>query len=228
MVVGVLDHALHAENRRTLAGRARWLQRTCARALRVLHVETVTAGVVPHGVMLAPNHVSYVDIIVLAAVAPTVFVSKAEVKSWPAYGWFAARAGTLFLRREVRADLVRVGAELQPVMEAGLNLVVFLEGTSTDGRGVRPFRASLLAPAVANGWPVVPTTMRYTVPPGRDAALEVAWWGSMPLMPHVVQLAGLPWVRSDVAFGAVRRAEGDRKVLAAQLRAAVAAALGDA
>ncbi len=176
----------------------------------------------PQGVMLTPNHVSYLDILVLSALAPTVFVAKAEVKGWPLFGWFARRAGTLFLRREVRADVVRVGEQLAPVMAAGVNLVVFLEGTSTDGTRVRTFRPSMLEPAVKGGWLVCPVTLNYQVPDGADPRTEVAWWGTMPLAPHLLGFAGLEWVRAGVRWGEVLTATGDRKALAATLQAAVA------
>ncbi len=208
--------------RASVAGRARWLQRACQRALRALRVEVDSSRIEPpHGVMLAPNHVSYLDIVVLASLAPTVFVAKAEVQGWPLFGWFARRGGTLFLRREVRADVVRVGQQLSPVMAEGVNLVVFLEGTSTDGTAVRTFRSSMLAPAVREAWPVCPVALRYGVPAGQDARVKVAWWGTMPLAPHVLSFAALEWVRAEVRWGAVSAAEGDRKQVARTLEEAV-------
>ncbi|WED65382.1 lysophospholipid acyltransferase family protein [Synoicihabitans lomoniglobus] len=223
-----LSYLFVASNRRTIAGRAAWLQRTCQHVLRRLRVEVKSVGSLPAGVMLTPNHVSYLDILVLNALTPTVFVSKAEVKGWPLFGWFAQKAGTLFLRREVRADLVRVGAQLEPVVASGVNLAVFLEGTSSDGRGVRPFKPGMLAPAVAAGWPVAPATLHYAVPTGRDAAVAVAWWGTMPLLPHLLTLTGLPWIKATVEWGKTRSAGGDRKALAAALQSEVAAGLARA
>ena len=220
--LSALDYLrLSGSERRSQGGRARWLQRTCARAMRALQIEVSMRGDFPQGVMLAPNHVSYLDILVIASMTPTVFVAKSEVKGWPLFGWFARQSGTLFLRREVRGDVAKVGAQLAPVIEQGLNLVVFLEGTSTDGTGVRRFRSSMLAPAVREGWPVCPVALRYAVPAGHDASIEVAWWGTMPLLPHVLGLAGVPWVRAEVEVGAPQVGRGDRKVLAEELQAAV-------
>ncbi len=177
---------------------------------------------VPTGVYLTPNHVGYLDILVLASLTPVVFVSKHEVGTWPVFGWFARRCGTRFLRRAERRDLVRVGAELAPVLEAGVNLAVFLEGTSSDGRGVLPFKPSLLAPAVAEGWTVVPVALRFTTTAGIDPAERIAWWGDMTLPAHLVGFAGLPWVKAAVRWGEAMRAEGDRKELAVRLQADVA------
>lgn len=226
MVMAVVDYLLLGkEARASIRGRAVWLQRACRRCLAVLGVKVRCSGDPQQGVLQAPNHVSYLDIIVLAAQAPTVFVAKAEVRSWMLFGWFAQRAGTLFLRREVRADLVKVGAQLAPVMAEGVNLVVFLEGTSTDGREVRPFRSSLLAPAVAGEWSVAPVCVSYRVPPPYDVSVAVAWWGTMPLAPHLVGLTGLPRVEAQLQLGEPRLAGGDRKELAKTLRSNVAAML---
>ena len=179
----------------------------------------------PAGVYLTPNHVSYLDILVLAALTPVVFVSKHEVASWPVFGWFARRCGTRFLRRAERRDLVRVGRELAPVLAEGVNLAVFLEGTSGAGDAVLPFKPSLLAPAVAEGWPVVPVALRYRTAAGIDPRQAIAWWGDMALVPHLITLAGLPWVEATVRWGEPMVAEGDRKELAGRLQTAVAGLL---
>jgi 1-acyl-sn-glycerol-3-phosphate acyltransferase len=226
MVVGALGYFLRPSNRRTLAGRAAWLQRNCQRSLRALNVVVATRGEIPKGVLLTPNHVSYLDIIVLSALSPSVFVSKAEVGGWPIFGWFAKRAGTRFLRRDLKADLVRVGAELQPVIAEGINLVIFLEGTSTDGVGVKSFKPSLLEPAVREGWPVAPVAIRYVVPPGDDSTVQVAWWGTMPLAPHIVTMGGLAWIRAEVDFEVARAPGIARKALAASLQQSVTDQLG--
>jgi len=217
MVVGVWTYLVNSENRRTAMGRARWLSRTCEHVLKVLQVRVRATGTLPQGVMLAPNHVGYLDIIVLAALSPTAFVAKAEVAHWPIFGWFAARAGTLFLRRERKSDLVRVGERIAPVLAEGINLVVFLEGTSTDGRTVRTFRPGLLEPVVRLGGQAVPTAISYRVSGGYDARVDVAWWGTMPLLPHLVGLMGIPWIEVEVDWGAARGHVEDRKVLAGEL-----------
>lgn len=212
---------MRRENRSTRAGRAAWLSRTCAHALQVLHVRVTESGKRPDGAMLTPNHIGYLDILVLASLSPTAFVAKSEVERWPVFGWFAAKAGTLFLRRERKSDLVRVGEQIAPVLAAGINLVAFLEGTSTDGSEVRRFRPGLLEPLVQIRRSAVPTTLSYRVPPGHDAALEVAWWGTMPLVPHLLGMLSLPWIEVRVDWGEPFAATTDRKVLAEALETAV-------
>lgn len=227
MVMGVAGFVLKASNRRTLKGRANWLQRNCGRSLRALNVTVHTTGTVPRGVLLTPNHVGYLDIIVLSALAPTVFVSKSEVGGWPIFGWFAKRAGTRFLRRDLKADLMRVGGDLKPVIDAGVNLAIFLEGTSTDGKNVRPFKPSLLEPAVQEGWPVAPVALRYLLDDGDDPAVAVAWWGTMPLASHLFTMAGLRFIEAQVDFGASAEPGSSRKELAGRMHEMVSSKVAD-
>jgi 1-acyl-sn-glycerol-3-phosphate acyltransferase len=202
--------------------RARWLQHTCRRVLRALEITTAITGQPPRRAIVAANHLGYLDILVLAAATPVVFVAKREVRDWPVFGWFAHLAGTRFIDREKRGDVARVAAELAPALAAGASIVLFLEGTSTDGHEVRPFRSSLLEPAAANGWPVVPAALSYAVPAGHSVAREVCWWGDMTLTPHLLNLAALPRIDARVAWGRPLSIP-DRKQLAAASHAAVVA-----
>lgn len=213
-----LEYALCRRHRRDAPAKARWLQGACRRALRVLAVEVKSSGAPAHGAVIAANHLSYMDILVLASLTPVVFVSKREVRGWPIFGWFAEKAGTRFIDRNRRGDVARIGEELGPVIAADLTVVIFLEGTTTDGRGVLPFKASLLEPAVRHGWRVVPAAMDYAVPAGRSVAMEVCWWGDMTLVPHLWNFTTLPWVRARVTWGDPVAATGQRKALAAELR----------
>jgi len=87
--------------------RARWLQDVCRRALRVFNVHLRVTGSVPSSGLLVCNHLSYLDILIVGATTPCVFVSKCEVRHWPVFGWFASLAGTLFLHRDKRSDVHR-------------------------------------------------------------------------------------------------------------------------
>ncbi len=207
-----------------LADRARRLQGLCARLLRVLGVKLASTGTTPtQGALIVANHLSYLDVLVLGALAPTVFVAKKEVADWPVFGGLSRRAGTLFIDRGRVRDAARVGVEMASALRAGLNVAVFLEGTSTDGSGVGRFKSALLEPAIAAGWPVVPVALDYTASAGVSVSREIAWWGGMELGPHLTNLATVPWVRAHVAWGCARGAAGERKALAEELREAVLA-----
>src|ERR1017187_2296693 len=85
-----------------LAARALWLQRASRRHLRIFKFEAQVAGPVPSGGLLVSNHLSYLDIPVMASLTPAVFVAKHEIKSWPVIGWLARLAGTLVIDRDRR------------------------------------------------------------------------------------------------------------------------------
>jgi len=202
--------------------RAAWTQRHARRLCRIMDWTCEAIGRPPSAAIYGANHLGYTDIVMLSAATPVVFVSKAEVRGWPILGALAGCAGTLFLNRERKEDLVSVAAQFEPVAAAGVPVVVFLEGTSSDGSGVLPFRASLLAPAVACNWPVAPVAIDYSVTPG-SVAQHVAWWGDMEFFPHFLGLLGRDAVHARVAFGLARPAGPDRKALARELHAEVVA-----
>ncbi|EIP96909.1 1-acyl-sn-glycerol-3-phosphate acyltransferase [Opitutaceae bacterium TAV1] len=220
-------------NRRTAVGRAFWMQATCRRLLRVLGVSVASgaAGMaaersrVSPGGMIVCNHLGYLDILVLGAAVPAVFVAKREVRGWPVFGLFARMAGTLFVDRSRRGDVARVAAEMTATLATGVCVVVFPEGTSGDGSRVLPFRPALLEPAVRQHGPVTPAALDYAVPAGRSAAAEVCWWGDMDLAPHLLNLATIPRIQARLAFGEAALATGnmDRKMLASLLYGRVAA-----
>lgn len=202
--------------------RADWTQRHARRLCRIMNWTVETAGSPPAAAIYGANHLGYTDIVMLSASTPVVFVSKSEVKGWPIMGTLAGCAGTLFLQRDRKEDLLTVARQFEPVAAAGVPVVIFLEGTSSNGDAVLPFRPSLLAPAVAGQWPVAPVGLDYTVTPG-SVAKDVAWWGDMEFFPHFLNLLGRDSVRARIAFGESRPAGPDRKTLARDLHAAVVA-----
>jgi 1-acyl-sn-glycerol-3-phosphate acyltransferase len=200
--------------------RARWLQHACRRFLVLLNVRLDVKGDIPSRGLLVCNHLSYVDILVLGALTPCRFVAKSEVESWPVFGWFARRSGTIFVRRDRRGDVPRANAQIAATLQDNLLVVLFPEGTSSDGQTVLPFRSSLLEPARAAGARLWAAGLAYGLADG-DPAQEVCYWRDMTLLPHLVNLLGKESVDAAVAFAAVPDPQDDRKALAAQLRAQV-------
>lgn len=146
-----------------LALRQRWSRRL----LTLLGIQLEIDGPpIEPGCLLVANHISWVDIFVINALAPSAFVSKAEVRAWPIVGWLAAQNDTVFLRRGSRGHAKIVNAEIAALLEAGLNVAVFPEGTTTDGSHVLHFHAALLQPAIAAGKPVQPLAISYHAPDG--------------------------------------------------------------
>jgi 1-acyl-sn-glycerol-3-phosphate acyltransferase len=204
--------------------RAAWLQRHSQRLLRVLHVRLRADGPVPAPGFLVANHLSYLDILVLAALAPCVFVAKREVRGWPLFGWFARMAGTVFVDRERRTDAGRAVAAMRALAGQGVTVVLFPEGTSSDGRVVLPFKSALLEPLT--GEPACAVAhLRYALTDG-DPADEVCYWRDMTLFPHLVNLLAKEVVAAELRSGQAPTRGLERKELAGALRERVAA-LGD-
>ncbi|HRZ94473.1 MAG TPA: lysophospholipid acyltransferase family protein [Candidatus Paceibacterota bacterium] len=202
----------------TLSRRAGWMQRHASRILRMLRVEVEVSGsAIEGGGMAVANHQSYLDILAVGSLRPTVFVSKREVRNWPVFGWSARCGGTLFLDRTRRGDVKRLGEEFAPVIEEGLVLALFPEGTSTNGRQVLPFHSSLFEPAIARGWPVTPVGIAYAAVAG-TVEEDVCFWRDMMLAPHMVRLASLRVIRVRIEIGAPAVWRLDRKSLAARMR----------
>jgi 1-acyl-sn-glycerol-3-phosphate acyltransferase len=96
------------------------------------------------------NHLSYLDIPVLGSFIPGCFVSKADVRNWPVFGFLATLQQTAFMERK-RSTIHKTKEELQARLENGQKLIIFPEGTSTDGQTVRPFKSGLFALAIEAG-----------------------------------------------------------------------------
>ena len=206
--------------RTPLEARAVWLQRNSRRLANVFVASLDRSGEIPRSGLLVCNHLSYVDILVLGTLAPAVFVSKSEVAGWPVFGWFARISGTIFIRRAIRADVSRIGAEIRDRLDRGFLVILFPEGTSSDGREVLPFRSSLLEPVSEAGRDVFAAHVNYTNADGSDET-AVPYWGDMTLVPHLLKLLSQPRVRARVCVRAVKSTAEDRKELAKRLHAEV-------
>ena len=200
--------------------RAEWLHRTCARALRRLSIPVEHSGDIPASGLIVANHLSYLDILALSAVGPFIFIAKKEVRSWPIFGWIAAKAGTLFVDRERKLETGKVNESVGGALQAGLRVVLFAEGTSSDGSGVLPFRPSLFEPALAAGAPITPVFISYAASSG-SVANDVCYWGEMKFVPHALKLFSILSVKAQIRFGPTLRNLQDRKQAADATRTEV-------
>lgn len=115
----------------------------------------------PQGCLIVANHISWLDIFVINAARPAAFISKAEVRQWPFIGWLAERNNTVFLRRGSRGHARIVNAEIDALLNAGQDVAIFPEGTTTDGTHLLGFHAALLQPAIETERPILPLTLSY-------------------------------------------------------------------
>jgi 1-acyl-sn-glycerol-3-phosphate acyltransferase len=202
------------------AARAAWMQRAARRQLKLLRCRPDVLGPVPKSGLLISNHLGYFDILLICSVAPAVFVSRADVRGWPLFGWLAKLGGTIFIQRERRLQVGAVNREIETALAAGLLVVVFPEGTSSNGETVLPFRASLLAPALRGGYEISIACLCYELDDG-DPKTEVCYWGGLTFFPHLLNLLGKRQVHATLRFGKFSSTTDDRKELAVQLREAV-------
>lgn len=167
------------------------------------------------------NHSSWLDILVLGAVLDARFVSKAEVGGWPLIGWVAKLGRTVFVSRS-RGRTGAEANEMRARMEAGNSLILFPEGTTSDGARVLPFRSSFFAVAGAAA-AVQPVTVVYDrlggLPVGRKDRPLFAWYGDMETGSHAWRLLRRPGGRATVVLHEpfAPDAVPDRKALAARV-----------
>ena len=196
---------------------------------RILGFTPVVRGALPQGgqCLIVANHVSWIDIVVLSAVAPLSFVAKREVASWPFFGWLAKLQRTVFVDRERRHATKSSSSELEQRLAAGDRLVLFPEGTSHDGASVLPFKSSFFAAATAPEIAIVPVSLAYSklrgMPLTRRTRPHYAWYGDMDLPPHLWEALCTGPVQVDVVIHPPIDTETglDRKKACAAAEAAV-------
>lgn len=189
-------------------------------------------------VLYASNHVSYLDIPVLASLLDASFISKAEVKAWPLIGFIGRLTGTVFIRRHA-VGAKRQRDEIADRLAQGDNLILFPEGTSTDGAGVAPFRSSLFGvidqAEVSATLRIQPLSVAYTrcadgTPLEGTARSLYAWFGDASLLPHFKRVLGMRGAEVVVRFHEPLQAAAytDRKYVTRVVREAVIAGLAAA
>lgn len=144
------------------------------------------------------NHVSWIDIYILAGVRSVFFVAKSEIRSWPVLGWLVAKVGTVFLQRGQRHSIRQVGDEMQARFQRGEVIGLFAEGTTSDGFDVLPFHSSLFEPAVRAQVEIQPVALRFMHHGQRSDF--AAFVGDETLVANLWTLLGATGVSVEVEF----------------------------
>jgi lyso-ornithine lipid O-acyltransferase len=178
--------------------------------------------------LILSNHVSWLDICVITALGPVVFVAKSEVAGWPVFGWLARLQRTIFINRQARHQTGAATREIAGRLLGGDAVVLFAEGTSSDGIRVLPFRSSLVG-AVHHALGDGPQHTHVTVQPmslayvslsglrmGRGLRERVAWYGDVELVPHLLSVLASGAVDVTVSWGEAIAYDmrADRKAIA--------------
>ena len=206
--------------------------RACV-SLTGLALSSNAAEIKGPGTLFVANHVSYLDIPVLATLHDGVFVAKADVKTWPLFGFLARIGRTIFVSRRA-SQLVRERLEIANHLASGESVFLFPEGTSSDGTKVLPFRTALLSAVhLDDEFPVAvqPVSLAYGPALSPDERDGYAWYGDMELVPHLWRLFGFHNRSAvHVRFHPARLSSefADRRALAAWAEATVSSGLKDA
>jgi 1-acyl-sn-glycerol-3-phosphate acyltransferase len=201
-------------------------------ALMRIRVRIVGTPVRDRPVLFVSNHVSWADILAIGSVTPVAFVAKREVASWPLVGITAKLQRTVFVDRSRRHQTGDAVNEIVKRLQQGTSVVLFAEGTSSDGNRVLPFRSALLgsvedaAAAHKNGADrilIQPMSISYTgqqgMPMRRGQRPLVAWYGDLDFMPHIKRFVSEGVVDVVVSYGEPLPADGalDRKTMTRKL-----------
>jgi 1-acyl-sn-glycerol-3-phosphate acyltransferase len=213
----------------------RWL-------LRVFGIRVKVSGAIEPGggVLIAANHSSWIDILTVSSIGPISFIAKSEVNTWPGFGLLARLQQTIYVARDRRSKTAEQRDEIKERLAGGDTIVLFPEGTSSDGNRVLTFKSALMSAAegtIPDGKGgerpirVQPVSIAYTrlygLPMNRAYRPFYAWYGDMDLVPHLWDMARLGPFNCEITIHPSMTVAdvGSRKALAAKCEALVSESL---
>ena len=214
---------LHLRGPLTLERRARWVQQTARGILASLGIEYRLEGQPPTRGLVVCNHLSYIDILVLSAAMPCFFVAKIEIGGWPFFGKAARSGGTIFVDRSSLASAQSVAEQMTErlMLPIPIPVLLFPEGTSTDGSEVIRFHSRLIDPATSLRVPITTVAIRYAIEDGTEER-ELCWYGDETFVNHLWKVLGVAGFEADLRFGE-SRVYTDRRRAADETRAEITA-----
>jgi 1-acyl-sn-glycerol-3-phosphate acyltransferase len=179
----------------------------------------------PPRCVIVSNHVSWMDIFVLAANYPAVFVAKSEIRHWPLVGWLCQRAGTLFIERGRSSSAKRTNETIAAAINGGSLVCIYPEGTTTDGKGLARFHAALFQPAIDSLAIIQPVVLRYRDRQGNYCGAP-NFVGETTFVQSLWHITAARQIVADLQFlEPLSSADRDRRALASEAHSAIAAAL---
>lgn len=182
--------------------------------------------------LIVCNHLSYLDMMVLASVRPSVFITSVDMGQVFFLGTMAEIGGSLFIERRNRSRINYDVDQIVSKLQEGFDVTLFPEGTSTNGEGVLPFKKGLLGSAALAGRPILPVTLRYfKIDQKRLSSANrdiVCWYGEMPFLSHFLKLMSVRSVYVDLYFhrAAYFNTDESRDVVAQAIYTPIATAYG--
>lgn len=172
-----------------------WHQQVC----NTFNIDITVHGQLPgEPVLLVANHISWFDISALGAVISARYLSKYEVVGWPVIGWLATRAGTLFIKRGASQSAVQSMQKMADALQHGDHVVLFPEGTTTDGTSIRKFHPRLFQSAIDANTPVQPVIIRY--PHESGVHPKAPFVDNISLYESAIGMLGEPHMQVELHF----------------------------
>lgn len=186
----------------------------------ILNMKVRIEGSAPEApFVVVSNHVSYLDVVPLYGVLDCTFIAKKEIRSWPLIGFMAKTLGVIFINRSMRSDVDRVNREQMQTLNEYQGILIFPEGTTSDGSQILRLRSPLLQTAIDIGLPVHVVTLYYeTANSDVPATDSVCWHGDISLGKHALKLAKTTRIECVVSISEKPVSGTDRKVLVEKLQ----------
>lgn len=202
----------------TQAQRLQEVQRWSRRMLQILEIDIACNPLPQTGFagLVVSNHVSWLDILVLQALLPGAFVAKTEVRRWPVVGFLAEACATIFVDRSSARSARSMVEDTAAAIAQGYAVVVFPEGTSSNGRTVGSFHANIFESALRAQAAVLCLGLHYRDRSTGDAATQAHFTGDMTLLSSIARVVGSSSIQARVQWGDCIPAQGhNRRTLAA-------------
>jgi lyso-ornithine lipid O-acyltransferase len=145
--------------------------------------------------LIVSNHLSYIDILVTVTVFPLRFTPKSEIAKWPLLGWFFRCSKPIWIDRKSRQSAQKTLNEFINTLQNNINLIIFPEGTTTDGKSeLLPFKSTTFEAAVRSNLPVYPILIHYKEDPNNT----ICWYGDVHLLGHLWKVFGMKKIEAEV------------------------------
>ena len=192
------------------------IQFWCKRLLSIFEIKVEVQGINnllfnQKQYLMVANHISWMDIIVIQSIKPSIFVAKSDVASWPLFGWVAQMTGTIFIKREKVSDIKKALMKMKRRL-IKRSVCIFPEGTSTNGRYLLPFKSNLFQSSIDTNKSILPLCLRYKQK--GTYSDKVAFIGDMSLVDSIIKIKNENDISVEVDVLQPIRPRGNRKELA--------------
>lgn len=166
----------------------------------IVGLQVTVRGKLPSvsGGLVVSNHLGYIDILTHGSVLPLRYTPKSDIAKWPVLGWYIGLSRPIWIDRESKQSSQKSLRDFAKTMKQGMYLIVYPEGTSTDGKsGILPFKSTPFEAAITGDAPIIPVLTRYIEAPGEPT---VAWYGDMTLLPHIWRTLRRRTIKAELRF----------------------------